>query len=111
VALRDTDGNYTADRTTYFGDGSGTGIGLHGGSLHVGTDTAIWRYEHGASELVPSGKKEPIVGGFPKERQHAVKPCDVDGHSHLYVNVGAPQTRAWSRCGRRARPARIPVRC
>ncbi|PSQ68030.1 MAG: hypothetical protein BRD26_09270, partial [Bacteroidetes bacterium QH_1_64_81] len=64
VALRDTDGDYAADRTEYFGDGSGTGIGLRDGYLYFGADSAIWRYEKGDGELVPSGDPETIVEDF-----------------------------------------------
>jgi len=108
VALRDTDGDYAADRTEYFGDGSGTGIGLHDGSLYFGADTAIWRYERGDGELVPSGEKETIVGGFPKERQHAVKPFDVDGNGRLYVNVGAPSNACMQEMRTKGSPGQDP---
>jgi glucose/arabinose dehydrogenase len=108
VALRDTDGDYAADRTEYFGDGSGTGIGLRNGYLYFGADTAIWRYQKAADELIPSGEPETIVGGFPEENQHAVKPFDFDGNGNLYVNVGAPSNACMEEMRTKGSPGQDP---
>lgn len=108
VALRDTDNDYEADQTEYFGDGSGTGIGLRNGYLYFGADTALWRYERAADELVPSGDREIIVDGFPEERQHAVKPFDFDGDGHLYVNVGAPSNACMEQMRTKGSPGQDP---
>ena len=108
VALRDTDGDYAADRTEYFGDGSGTGIGLRDGYLYFGADSAIWRYEKGDGELVPSGDPETIVEDFPEQRQHAVKPFDFDGDGHLYVNVGAPSNACMEETRTKDSPGQDP---
>lgn len=108
VALRDTDGDYTADRTEYFGDGSGTGIGLQNGYLYFGADTSVWRYEKGAEELVPSAEKETIVGDFPEQGQHAVKPFDFDGNGNLYVNVGAPSNACMEETRTKGSPGQDP---
>jgi len=108
VALRDTDGNYTADRTEYFGDGSGTGIGLRNGDLYFGADTAIWRYERARDELVPSGEKEIIVSDFPEQNQHAVKPFDFDGNGNLYVNLGAPSNACMEESRTKGSPGQDP---
>jgi len=108
VALRDTDGDYAADRTEYFGDGSGTGIGLRNGYLYFGADSAVWRYEKAAEELIPSGDPETIVGGFPEQRQHAVKPFDFDGDGHLYVNVGVPSNACMEEMRTKGSPGQDP---
>lgn len=108
VALRDTDGDYKADRTEYFGDGSGTGIGLHDGYLYFGANTAIWRYERSPGELVPSGDRELIVGGFPEQGQHAVKPFSFGGNGHLYVNVGAPSNACMEETRTKGSPGQDP---
>ena len=108
VALRDTSGDFAADRITYFGDTGGTGIGLRDGYLYFGADTAISRYEKGADELVPSGEKEVIVGDFPDQSQHAVKPFDFDGNGHLYVNVGAPSNACMEEMRTKGSPGQDP---
>ena len=109
VALRDTNGDYKADRTEYFiGSTGGTGIGLHNGYLYFGPDTAIWRYEKAADELVPSGDKEVIVTDFPEQDQHAVKPFDFDRNGHLYVNVGAPSNACMEETRTKGSPGQDP---
>ncbi|MFB6098699.1 MAG: sorbosone dehydrogenase family protein [Salinibacter sp.] len=108
VALRDTDGDYKADRTEYFGDGSGTGIGLRNGYLYFGANTAIWRYKRASNELVPSGNREMIVDGFPEQGQHAVKPFAFDGNGHLYVNVGAPSNACMEQTRTKGSPGQDP---
>lgn len=108
VALRDTDGDYEADRTEYFGEAGGTGIGLREGYLYFGADTAIVRYEKGPEELVPSGAPETIVGGFPDQGQHAAKPLDFDGKGNLYVNVGAPSNACMEEMRTKGSPGQDP---
>jgi glucose/arabinose dehydrogenase len=109
VALRDTDGDYAADRTEYFvEDAGGTGIGLHDGYLYFGPDTAVRRYERTGGELVPSGDKEVIVSGFPDQGQHAVKPFDFDDDGHLYVNVGAPSNACMEQTRTKGSPGQDP---
>lgn len=108
VALRDQDGDYSADRIEYFGDTGGTGIGLRDGFLYFGADTAIWRYELGDDELVPSGNEEVIVTDFPEQGQHAVKPFDFDGQGHLYVNVGAPSNACMRETRTKGSPGQDP---
>jgi glucose/arabinose dehydrogenase len=109
VALRDTDGDYKADRTAYFvEEAGGTGIGLHNGYLYFGPDTAIWRYEKATDELVPSSDKEVIVTDFPEQGQHAVKPFDFDRNGNLYVNVGAPSNACMEQTRTKGSPGQDP---
>lgn len=108
VALRDTDGDYKADRTEYFGHGSGTGIGLRNGHLYFGGDTAIWRYEKGPDEFIPSDTPQTIVDGFPEQGQHAVKPFAFDNSGHLYVNVGAPSNACMEETRTKGSPGQDP---
>jgi len=108
AALRDTDGDYKAERTEYFGDGSGTGIGLRNGHLYFGADSSIWRYEKAPDELIPSGEPETIVDNFPEQRQHAVKPFDFDGNGNLYVNVGAPSNACMEEMRTKGSPGQDP---
>ena len=108
VALRDADGDAKADRIEYFGDTGGTGIGLRNGYLYFGADTFIERRAFTGDELVPSGTPETIVGGFPEERQHAVKPFDFDGNGTLYVNVGAPSNACMEQMRTKGSPGQDP---
>ena len=50
----------------------------------------MYRYALTKGELVPAGKRETVVSGFPMERQHADKTFALDGNGRLYVNIGAP---------------------
>lgn len=108
VALRDEDGDYKADRTEYFGEIGGTGIGLRNGYLYFGSDTSIVRYEKGPQELVPEAEPETIVGNFPDQGQHAVKPFDFDGNGNLYVNVGAPSNACMEEMRTKGSPGQDP---
>jgi glucose/arabinose dehydrogenase len=108
VALRDTDGDYKADRTAFFAEAGGTGIGLRDGHLYFAPDTSVWRYERAAGELVPSGDRETIVSGFPVQDQHAVKPFDFDGNGNLYVNVGAPSNACMEQTRTKGSPGQDP---
>jgi len=90
VALRDTDGNGSADEIMYFGSYPGTGIGIHKGYLYFGSDKEVMRYKLNEGELLPDENREVIVTGFPDQNQHAVKPFTFDGNGNIYVNVGAP---------------------
>ncbi len=90
VALRDTNGDGSADRQEYFADATGTGIALHKGYLYFGTNTRILRWRRESGELVPAGEPEVIVDGFEDRQQHAAKAITLDDQGNLYVNVGAP---------------------
>ncbi len=90
VALRDTDNDGRADVVDHFGEEGGTGIHLRGSYLYFAPDTLIMRYPLAEGELLPSGPPETVVSGFPRQRQHAVKPFEFDDAGYLYVNIGAP---------------------
>lgn len=90
AALRDTDNDGRADIVKYFGELSGTGIGLHNGYLYFGSDTSIVRYRLTPGELVPQGEPEVVVHELPYQTQHAAKSFTFDDTGNLYVNVGAP---------------------
>lgn len=89
VALRDNDGDGTADDTAYFADGGGTGIGIYDNHLYFSTRTEIMRWPLVAGEMVPTGDPE-IIATFENQSQHSQKPFAFDGRGAIYVNVGAP---------------------
>ena len=90
TALRDTDQDGKADSMRHFGGVAGTGLELYGGDLYAATDTSVYRFAFEEGELVPSNDGELVVGGFPRQGQHASKAIAFDGDGGLYVNVGAP---------------------
>jgi len=90
VAMRDTNGDGTLDRTQPFGDVKGTEVRLYKEWLYASDDVGVYRYRLKKGELAPSGAKETVVAGFPLERQHSDKTFALDPKGTLYVNVGAP---------------------
>ncbi len=107
VALRDEDGDGTADVKEYFGDLPGTGIEIYNGYLYFSSDTSVHRYKL-AEGLVPSGEPETIVSGFINQRQHAAKPFTFDGSGNMYVNVGAPSNACQEEDRRKDSPGQDP---
>jgi len=90
VAMRDTNGDGTLDKTQPFGDVKGTEVRLYKDWLYVSDDVGVYRYALKKGEFAPSSAKETVVAGFPQERQHADKTFALDPKGTLYVNVGAP---------------------
>jgi glucose/arabinose dehydrogenase len=90
VAMRDTNGDGTLDKTQPFGDVKGTEVRLYKDWLYASDDVGVYRYALKKGELVPSGARETVVAGFPRERQHSDKTFALDPKGTLYVNVGAP---------------------
>jgi glucose/arabinose dehydrogenase len=90
VALRDTNGDGTLDKTEPFGDVKGTEVRLFKDWLYVSDDVGVYRYPLKKGELAPKGARETVVAGFPRERQHADKTFALDPKGTLYVNIGAP---------------------
>lgn len=89
AALRDTNQDGRADMVKYFGDTAGTGIEIFAGNLYFSSNTAVYRIPLD-EDLIPSGKVETVVKGFPDQQSHAAKSFTIDEHGNLYVNVGAP---------------------
>lgn len=91
AALRDSDGDGHADIFRYFDSYRGTGLAIHNGYLYASSDSEVYRYPFGrADELLPVGKAELMVSGFPRQTEHASKGLAFDTHGYLYVSVGAP---------------------
>lgn len=97
VALRDTTGDGRADIIEYFGDYTGTGIGIHNGYLYFSSDSSVMRYKLEDNILVPESEPETIAMGFVYQRQHAAKPFTFDGKGNMYVTVGAPSNNCQER--------------
>ncbi|MCU0349025.1 MAG: hypothetical protein MUC59_18950, partial [Saprospiraceae bacterium] len=91
AALRDTNGDGRADETEYFGSTAGTGIEIQGNHLYCSSDEAVFRYDLKAGALVPDeSTRVMLIGGFPKQNEHAAKSFTLDQNGGIYVNIGAP---------------------
>lgn len=88
LALRDVNGDGTADTSAYFGDLGGTGIGLHGGYIYVDAKSRIVRFPLASGRLVPSGEAQTVVEGIPTGG-HDARNFTIDGAGNLYVNFGS----------------------
>lgn len=91
AALRDTTGDGHADIVEYFGDHTGTGIAIEENYLYCTSDEAVYRYDLKPGQLLPDeASKVMLIGGFPKQNEHASKTIALDGQGNIFVNVGAP---------------------
>jgi glucose/arabinose dehydrogenase len=97
LALQDSNKDGTFDVVKPFGDVKGTEVRLFGDWIYVSDDVGVYRYALKKGALVPDGKRETVVGGFPAERQHADKTFALDAKGTLYVNVGAPSNSCQER--------------
>jgi glucose/arabinose dehydrogenase len=95
VALRDTDGDGSADMMRRFGPTSesgskgGTGIAFYRGAVYVEADSSILRYRVAGNELAPTGAPDTIVAGLTTEGGHPMHPIAIDSAGNLFVNLGS----------------------
>jgi glucose/arabinose dehydrogenase len=109
AALRDRDGDGTADQVAYFGEHAGTGIAIRDGFLYASSDRAIFRYPlPEGDELLPQSGPETVALGFPEQRSHASKAFTIDDAGNLYVNVGAPSNACQAEDRTRGSPGQEP---
>lgn len=100
LALRDTDGNGTADQRERFGEAGGTGIAVAPGWVYVDEGSTVVRYPVRAGQLTPAGAKETIVAGLPTGG-HGAHNLLLDGKGALFVNVGS-QTNSCQQADRQS---------
>lgn len=108
AALRDTNSDYRADIIEYFGELTGTGLGIHKNHLYFGSNTEVVRYKMKEGELLPDPESELIAGGFGTESQHADKPFTFDNNGFMYVNVGAPANACMEQMRTKGSPGMDP---
>jgi glucose/arabinose dehydrogenase len=95
VALRDSDGDGSADVVRRFGPSAesgsrgGTGIAIHRGAVYVEADSSILRYRLTPGELAPAGAPDTIVAGLTTEGGHPMHPIAIDSAGNLFVNLGS----------------------
>lgn len=91
LALKDNDGDGRADDRAVFGDHPGNSIAVHKGYLYASMISKIVRYPIEPAKLLPTGKAEIIVTGFPPARAHGAKTFAIDPRSgDMFINLGAP---------------------
>lgn len=90
MALRDSDGDGQADVIEEFASEAETEVDIRNGYLYFSSNSEIFRVRLTDGSLLPTGKIESVVSGFPKQRAHASKTFTFDDNGHIYVNVGAP---------------------
>jgi glucose/arabinose dehydrogenase len=94
VALRDTNGDGTADQVERFGptkeSGShgGTGLTLANGALYAEADSTVIRIALDSAALVPTAAPTVIVTGLSMVEEHPQHSVAVEGNN-LYVTVGS----------------------
>ena len=108
VAMRDTDGDGTADVIRYFADLPGTGIGIQNGYLYTSTTTTVQRFKLQGDQLLPETDPEIVVEGFPEQNQHAAKPFTFDGNGNMYVTVGGPSNACMEQTRTKGSPGQDP---
>ena len=89
VALRDTNRDGRADLMQRVGTLGNTGIAIAAGFVYVDEGTAIVRYARADTALVPAGKREVVVDGFPLTPGHRARNFAIDTTGSLFVNVGS----------------------
>ena len=90
MALRDLDGDGTADQTQRWGEVAGSGIALGDEVLYLATDNGVLRYPLPTGSLTPSGPPETIVEGLPSARNHATKSIALHPDGSIFVAIGSP---------------------
>lgn len=90
IALRDNDGDGSADEQEQFSPGlGGSGIAWANGRLYFGANDRVLRFKQPAGRLTPMDGPETVVAGLPAEGDHISKSLALaDGHT-LFVNIGS----------------------
>ena len=104
IGLRDGDGDGVADLQKAFGHAGGTGAAIYRDYLYFSSDDTVYRMKFADDELVPSGDREIVVSGFPRQGAHAAKSLAISADGDLFVNSGAPSNA----CQKRGRSAGSP---
>src|SRR6202000_2195436 len=79
-----------ADKTTGFGDYTGTGMAIRDGYLYASSDTCVYRYKLDKDfNVVDPKHPEKIVTGLLSRNEHEAKALTPDYSGNLYVNIGA----------------------
>ncbi|HEX3747272.1 MAG TPA: hypothetical protein VHW09_25220 [Bryobacteraceae bacterium] len=108
AALHDSKGDGHFDVVEKFGQGSATGIAIHGGYLWVAKRNSVERYKMTAGQLKPAGAPEVVASGLPGQQEHGDKGIAFDDKGSFYVNVGAPSNACQTRNRQKGSPGQDP---
>lgn len=91
-AVKDTDGDYRADRVYTIAEGLNmpNGVAFYKGSLFVAEVNRVLRYDDMISRIEAPSEPVIINDRFPKDRHHGWKYIAFGPDNKLYVPVGAP---------------------
>lgn len=109
IALRDSDGDGTADLAGALGrQDIDTGLAIRDGVLYYSSMTAIYATRLDGN-LVPATSTETVVDEMPQSASgHRTKPITFDGEGHLYTQVGSPSNACQSESGVPGSPGPMP---
>ncbi len=89
LAFRDKDGDGKPDERASFGPGGGNDVKVHNGYVYFALNDGVVRYRLGDGKLEPTGKKETVVSGLPREGGHQAKSLAFGPGEEMYVNIGS----------------------
>lgn len=91
-ALKDTDGDFKADKTYTLAKGLRlpNGVAFHNGDLYVAEVSRIIKFKNIENQLDNPPEPEVVYDNYPKESHHGWKYIAFGPDGKLYVPVGAP---------------------
>lgn len=95
VALKDNDGDGTAEMVERFGETEaegghgGTGLALHQDAVYAESNDRIMRYKLAKGEVAPKAKGEVIVSGFPLTGDHPMHPFMITSKGEILAAMGS----------------------
>ena len=107
VALRDTNGDGSADEVERRTLPITTGLEIHDSYLYFSDTVSVSRVPLD-DNLMPGGKPQTIVKDFPLQGSHATKSIALNDRDELYVNVGAPSNACQQKTRSPGSPGQVP---
>lgn len=89
LALRDEDGDGTADRQIRFGDGGGNGIAWRDDVLYFAQNDRVLQWELPDGDLEPREDARVLVDGLPDDGDHTNKSIVFAPDGGMFVNIGS----------------------
>ncbi|HSM35182.1 MAG TPA: PQQ-dependent sugar dehydrogenase [Longimicrobiales bacterium] len=90
IALRDADGDGTAETRTDVPVEGGTGVALDGDWVYYAPNDGVKRVRIPAGTMQPAGEPETLVSGLPDTNSHTAKSIALGGDGRVFVNIGSP---------------------
>ncbi len=88
LALRDLNGDGSADIIRGFGTNKGTGMAIHNDYVYFSSATQVFRAKLDPKKLTPMDEVDTMAT-IPYEGGHVSKPFTFDGKGNMYVNIGS----------------------